>query len=106
VLSALLRSDQRDTDAWIGRMLGLNAAYYDGQKVRLTKACQTMVREIIWLAEEHPDEFTIRYDKVDNVANRSGLIDLPLSDHISRLRDDQSVYGSRETNIIPIDPGA
>jgi len=106
VLTSLLRSDQRDTDAWIGNMLGLNAAYYDGQKVRLTKACQTMVRDLIWMAEEHPDEFSIRHDKVDNVASRSGILNIPLEEHIRKLRDDQSVYGSRKTNIIPIDPSA
>lgn len=102
LLQALLCKDQRDTDTWIGQLLSRNAAYYNGTMVRLTKACQKMVRNMIWMAEEYPDEFIVRHDRVTDVATK-GALDLSLEDHVRRLREGSSVYGSTETNVIPID---
>lgn len=94
-------SNPNDAGAWIGSMVKLGALTQKGASCTLTRAGLNLVRDLIWLAEEHPEEYVVRHDRVNDARQRDADVDMTITDHIKKLKEDGRVYGSTETNLIP-----
>jgi len=100
--------DYREADRWIGSMVRAGAIVQVGSLLKLTKGAIKLVRQILWLAGEHNEEYVARYKRLKEweLQGKTASVSLvPLEEHISKLRETGSVYGSSSTNIIPIDHG-
>ena len=86
-------------------MVRAGAVVQVGSMLKLTKGATKLARQILWMAGEHNEEYVARYKRLKEwqlQGERGDVSLVPLEEHISKLREVSSVYGSGPTNIIPI----